>query len=66
MGLYNIIQKIERRRKILDDIKQDLLKTKSHLSKTILEVEDADEIILSINSISNAIKTIDELSKEVL
>lgn len=66
MGLYNIIQKIERRRKILGDIKQDLLKTKSHLSKTILEVEDADEIILSIDDISNAIKTIDELSKEVL
>ncbi len=66
MGLYNIIQKIERRRKILGDIKQDLLKTKSHLSKIILEVEDADEIILSINSISNAIKTIDDLSKEAL
>lgn len=66
MGLYNIIQKIERRRRILSDIKQDLLKTKLHLSKIILEVEDADEIILSINSISSAIKTIDDLSKEVL
>jgi len=66
MGLYNIIQKIEKRRKILDNIKQDLLKTKSHLSKIIFEVEDADEIISSINNISSAIKTIDDLSKDVL
>ena len=66
MGLYNIIQKIERRRKILNSIKQDLLKTKSHLSKIILDVEDADEISKSINDISSAIATIDELSNEVL
>jgi len=66
MGLLDITKKIEKRRKILESIKQDLLKTKFHLSKIILEVEDADEIILSINSISSAINTIDELSKDVL
>jgi len=66
MGLYSIVNKIEKRRKILNNIKEDLLKTKSHLSKIILDVENADEIILAINSISSTINTIDELSKEVL
>ncbi len=66
MGLYEIINRMEERRKKLKMIKHDLIETKEHMSKSIIECEDADEMIRAITKISLAIAEIDEMVENIL
>ncbi len=66
MGLYRIIDRIEKRKIKLNKIKRELLLVKESISKSILECVDADEMMKAINSISIAVSEIDEIIEQVL
>jgi len=66
MGLYDVVNRMEERRKRLRLIKSNLMNTKNYMSKAVLECNDADDMIKGILQVSLAINEIDDLIENIL